>query len=202
MKLRSSPFSPFGRKVVMVAHILGLFDRLGIAAADPSDPNDPLRVDNPLGKLPVLVLEDGSSLYDSRVIVDYLDHQAGEGAVVPKGEAKFPVLRMQALADGILDASILQVYENRFRAEDRREVGWISYQAEKVKRALGFLENGTLPAISARPDVGAIALACALGYQDLRFQGTWRKDHPKLVAWLKDFADAVPAFELTRPPAA
>ena len=202
MKLRSSPFSPFGRKVVMVAHILGLFDRLGIAKADPSDPNDPLRVDNPLGKLPVLVLDDGSSLYDSRVIVDYLDHLAGEEGLIPQGDAKFPVLRMQALADGILDASILQVYENRFRAEDRREAGWISYQAEKVKRALTFLENSQLPDISTRPDVGAIALACALGYQDLRFQGLWRKENPKLVAWLNDFAASVPAFALTAPPAA
>jgi glutathione S-transferase len=202
MKLRSSPFSPFGRKVVMVAHVLGLADRLEIATADTSDPNDPLRVDNPLGKLPVLVLEDGSSLYDSRVIVDYLDHLSGEGGVIPKGAAKFPVLRMQALADGILDASILQVYENRFRSEERREPGWISYQAEKVKRALAFLEGSVLPAISAKPDAGAIALACALGYQDLRFQGAWRKDHPKLVAWLKTFAETVPSFELTRPPAA
>ena len=150
----------------------------------------------------MLVLDDGSSLYDSRVIVDYLDHLAGEGGVIPKGEAKFPVLRMQALADGILDASILQVYENRFRSEERREPGWISYQAEKVKRGLAFLEGTDLPAISAKPDAGAIALACALGYQDLRFHGAWRSDHPKLVAWLKSFAGTVPSFEQTRPPAA
>jgi len=202
MKLRSSPFSPFGRKVAMAARILGLNDRIEVAKADTTDPNDPLRIDNPLGKLPVLVLDDGFSIYDSRVIVDYLDHLAGGGALIPHGEARFPVLRMQALADGILDAAILQVYENRFRSEERREPGWLSYQAEKVKRALGFLEGHALPAISAKPDVGAIALASALGYLDLRFDGAWRKDCPKLVAWLNDFAAHVPAFDLTRPPAA
>jgi glutathione S-transferase len=200
MILRTSGPSPFGRKVVMAASILGLTDHIQIVPADTNDPTDTLRAENPLGKIPVLVLEDGGTLYDSRVILDYLDHRAGGGIIIPHGEARFPVLKMMALADGILDACILQVYEKRFRPEDRREVGWVAYQAEKVKRAMTWLEQGHLPDISARPDGGAITLAAALGYLDLRFEGQWRNDYPRLVSWLRDFAKAVPAFDLTAPP--
>ena len=200
MILRTSGPSPFGRKVVMAAHILGLVDQIKIVPADTSDPSDTLRHENPLGKIPVLILDDGLALYDSRVILDYLDHRAGGGVIIPTGDARFPVLKMMALADGMLDACILQVYEKRFRPEDRREVGWVAYQSEKVKRALVFLEAGKLPPITAKPDAGAITLATALGYLDLRFEGQWRNDYPKLVGWLRDFAQTVPAFDLTAPP--
>ena len=134
------------------------------------------------------------TLFDSRVILDYLDHLAGGGRIVP-GEpgARFKALRLQALADGILDASLLLVYETRFRPEERREKKWTGSQADKVKRGLDVLEKDP-PAIDATPNVGQIALACALGYQDLRFQGVWRKSYPKLVAWLDDFARRVPSF--------
>ena len=200
MILRTSGPSPFGRKAVMAAHILGLVDQIKIVPADTTDPADTLRVENPLGKIPVLILDDGTTLYDSRVILDYLDHRAGGGVIIPLGEARFPVLKMMALADGILDACILQVYEKRFRPEDRREVGWVAYQAEKVKRALAWLEQDNMPKITAQPDGGAITVAAALGYLDLRFEGQWRNDHPKLVAWLRDFARAVPAYDLTETP--
>ena len=106
-------------------------------------------------------------------------------------------MRLQALADGILDASLLLVYETRFRAEDRREKKWTDHQNEKVKRGLDVLEKDP-PAIGAIPDAGHIALACALGYQDMRFQGVWRKSYPKLVAWLDDFAARVPVFAKTK----
>ncbi len=200
MILRTSAPSPFGRKVVMAAHILGLIDQIRIVPADTSDPSDTLRAENPLGKIPVLILDNGLTLYDSRVILEYLDHRAGGGVIIPLGEARFPVLKMMALADGILDACILQVYEKRFRPEDRREVGWVAYQSEKVKRAMHWLEQGGLPQIGAQPDGGAITLAAALGYLDLRFEGQWRNDFPKLVGWLRDFDAAVPAFALTAPP--
>ena len=200
MILRTSGPSPFGRKVVMAAHILGLVDQIKIVPADTTDPSDSLRLENPLGKIPVLILEDGTTLYDSRVILDYLDHRAGGGVIIPTGESRFAVLKMMALADGVLDACILQVYEKRFRPEDRREVGWVAYQAEKVKRALTWLESNALPSLSGKPDGGAITVAAALGYLDLRFEGLWRNDHPKLVAWLRDFAKAVPSYDLTETP--
>ena len=202
MILRTSGPSPFGRKVVLAAHILGLIDHITLLPADTTDPADTLRMENPLGKIPVLILENGSTLYDSGVILEYLDHRAGGGLIFPLGEARFPVLKMMALADGILDACILQVYEKRFRPEDRREVGWVAYQAEKVKRALIWLEQGNMPKITAQPDGGAITLAAALGYLDLRFEGQWRSEHPKLVVWLREFAKAVPAYDLTETPKA
>ncbi len=199
MILRSSPFSPFGRKVKIAASVLGLSDRIEVVAADTTDPNEPLRLQNPLGKIPTLVLEDGSTLFDSRVILDYLDHLAGGDRLAPAGAARFPVLRLQALADGVMDAALMQVYENRFRPEGGRNADWVAHQADKVRRGLAALEASPPPFDPARPDVGSIATACALGYLDLRFEGQWRAGHPKLAAWLAAFAAAVPAWEKTKP---
>jgi glutathione S-transferase len=195
--LRSSPSSPFGRKVKIVVSELGLTDRIEVVTADTSDPSDPLPRQNPLGKIPTLVLEDGSTLFDSRVVVEYLDHLCGGGRLVPAGEARFAQLRLQALADGICDAAVLRVYEERFRPPEGRNAGWLARQEGKIARSLEVLEAAP-PTFPERPRIGEIALACALGYLDLRFEGTWRAQHPKLVAWLDDFAARVPAFEATR----
>jgi glutathione S-transferase len=195
--LRSSPASPFGRKVKIAAAVLGLSDQIEIVVADTNDPAEPLRQQNPLGKIPTLVLKDGTTLFDSRVIVEYLDHLAGGGRILPAGEERFVQLRLMALADGLADAALLQVYEVRFRPEANRDSAWVANQAGKVARALTALEI-TPPSLGDTPQAGEIALACALGYLDLRFAGAWRADHPKLVDWLDAFAAAVPAFEATR----
>ena len=197
LTLRSSPASPFGRKVKISMIELGLTDKIEIVVADTTNPTDPLRKQNPLGKIPTLVLEDGSSLFDSRVIVDYLDHLAGGGRIIPAGAERFAQLRLQALADGICDAALLQVYEVRFRAAEMRHAGWVENQQGKIDRALATLEAEP-PAFADRPRIGEIALACALGYLDLRHEGKWRATHPRLVAWLDAFAAKVPAFEATR----
>lgn len=198
MILRSAPPSPFGRKVKIAAGILGLSGRIEIVIADTNSETDALRQQNPLGKVPTLVLDDGRTLFDSRVILEYLDHVAGGGRIVPRdADARFAALRLQALCDGIMDASILQVYEARYRPEAIRHAPWLDYQAAKVTRGLAALE-AEFQALDAIPHVGQIALACALGYRDLRFAGAWRADHPKLVAWLDRFAAQVPAFEQTR----
>jgi glutathione S-transferase len=194
--LRTSPASPFGRKVKIAAALAGLADRIEVVQADTNDPTDVLRQQNPLGKIPTLVLEDGSTLFDSRVIVEYLDHLAG-GRLVPAGPARFPALRQQALADGIMDAALLQVYEGRYRREDKREPKWLELQAGKVQRGLDHAE-AQLSTPAADLHVGHVALACALGYLDLRFEGRWRASYPGLVAWLDDFSARVPAFEATR----
>jgi glutathione S-transferase len=199
MILRSAPPSPFGRKVKIAAHQLGLIDQIRIEAADTLDPNDVLRTQNPLGKIPVLILSDGTALYDSRVILDYLDHLAGGGRLFPAGPGRFETLTRMALADGITDAALLQVYEVRFRAEGARSEKWVDHQTGKVERGLAALETSLAP-LEREPDAGDIATACMLGYLDLRFSGKWRARHPRLVEWLADFEAAVPSFDLTRPP--
>jgi len=200
LTLRSSPASPFVRKVRIAASLLGLDREITIETADTMNPSDTVRQQNPLGKIPALMLEDGTVLFDSRVILDYLDHRAGGGKIVPKEPAaRFAALRLQALADGLMDASILLIYEGRWRPAERHEPKWIDHQAGKVARAFAALEAAP-PALDTPPNVGQIALACALGYRDFRFEGSWRKDHPHLVAWLDNFAARVPAFAATKPP--
>jgi len=199
MILRTASASPFGRKVRIAASLLGLDGDITVERADTMDPADSLRRQNPLGKIPILLLEDGTALFDSGVIVEFLDHHAGGGRIIPpQPRARFAALTLQALCDGLMDASLLQVYEGRWRSADRHEPKWVAHQAEKVSRTLAVLE-AEAPPIDATPHVGQIALACALGYQDLRFAGRWREDHPHLVAWLDDFAARVPAFAATRP---
>jgi len=177
--------------------LLGFEDGVRIEPADTVDPRDTVRTQNPLGKIPVLILDDGTALYDSRVILEYLDHRSGGAKIIPRDAARrFAALRLQALCDGILDASILTVYEARWRALANHEAKWLDHQAGKVNRALGLLESAP-PPLDGMPDVGQIALACALGYRDLRFEGSWRGDHPRLIAWLDDFAARVPAFAAT-----
>jgi glutathione S-transferase len=195
--LRSSPPSPFGRKVRIAAALAGLSDRIRVENADTMNPNEALRRQNPLGKIPTLVLENGESLYDSRVIVEFFDAFAGGGRLIPAGWDRFEALRLQALADGMLDAAILRVYEARWRSEERHEPKWLDYQSEKIDRALTFAE-ATYATPPARHHIGHVALACALGYLDLRFEGRWRESHPGLVAWLADFEARVPAFAETR----
>jgi glutathione S-transferase len=197
MTLRSSPASPFGRKVRIASSILGLDSTIDVQPADPTNTADTLRHQNPIGKIPVLITEEGAAFYDSRVILEYLDHCAGGGCIIPaEPHARFAALRLQALADGVMDASILQVYEGRWRAAEKHETKWLDHQAGKIERALTALE-ADLPGLDSMPHVGQIAAACALGYRDLRFNGAWRKDYPRLVGWLAEFAAAVPAYART-----
>ena len=196
--LHSSPSSPFGRKVLLAASVLGLDAILLVEPTDTNEPDDRFLKQNPLGKIPVLITEDGQAIFDSRVILEYLDHRAGGGRIIPVDAGRFDVLRMQAMADGMADAALLMVYEKRFRPENMRYEPWLKRQQEKVDRTLAVLEAAP-PRLGSTLDAGAIALACSLGYLDLRFEGAWRATHPRLVAWLDDFSARLPAFERTRP---
>jgi glutathione S-transferase len=201
MILRSAAPSPFARKVRIALSVLG-FDDVKIEPADTMDSDDSVREQNPLGKIPVLIAEDGTSYYDSRVILEYLDHRAGGGKIVPReADRRFEALRLQALCDGILDASILTIYEGRWRPSAKHEPKWLDHQAGKVQRSLAALEATPQEVFAspALPHIGQIALACALGYRDFRFAGDWRGGHPRLVAWLDGFAARVPAFAATAP---
>jgi glutathione S-transferase len=198
MILRSSPASPFARKVRIAAAVLGLDRDIKLEPADTVDPSDSVRRQNPLGKIPVLIVEDGTTFYDSPVILEYLDHRAGGGRIIPTAPAaRFAALCQEALCDGILDAAILRVYEGRWRPPEHHVAKWVDHQAGKMTRALAAMEAQP-PGLDAPPHVGQITAACALGYLDLRFDGAWRRDYPRLVAWLDAFAAAVPAFAATR----
>ncbi len=199
--LRSTLTSPFGRKVRMAIDVLGLGDRITVVPADTLDENDPLRRQNPLGKMPCLLLPDGSAVYDSGVIIEFLQHAAGTDSLVPgEGPARFTALTRARLADGITEAAILMVYEGRFRDADKHSERWLCHQRGKIMRALAAFEAA--PPDPAITDIVAIGLACALGYLDWRKPVDWRPSHPRLVTWLTDFAQHEPAFDRTKAPAA
>ncbi|HXY59358.1 MAG TPA: glutathione S-transferase family protein [Methylocystis sp.] len=194
--LRYSPASPYARKVLIAAAILGLSDRIATQTVDFADPSDSIRTQNPLGKIPTLVLEDGSTLFDSRVIAEYFGYLAGGGKLFPADAGRrFAALRLQALGDGICDAALLLRFEETTRPAEKRSDDWVSLQRGKVERGLAALEAEP-PA--GETDIGHIAAATALGYLDLRFAGAWREKYPRLVTWLDDFAKATPSFDATK----
>jgi glutathione S-transferase len=202
MKLHSNPLSPYGRKVKIAMAMKGVGGQIEMIATDTNPADVPaLNKANPLAKIPALVLDDGTAVYDSPVICEYLDSLAPTPVLFPKsGAQRFKTLTLGALADGILDAALLLVYEKRFRPEDKWHAPWQQRQQGKIDRAVAYLEQSP-PAWSGSPDYGHLTVACALGYLDFRHEGKWRAQSPKMVAWLDQFAKAVPAFEATRPKA-
>ncbi|HEX6012213.1 MAG TPA: glutathione S-transferase [Geminicoccaceae bacterium] len=203
MMLHSNPASPFGRKVKVLARETGLFERLEVHDVQTTavGPDPTLLADNPLGKIPCLVLDDGTSLFDSRVICEYLDTlHAGPRRMFPAGgEPRWAALRLQALADGILDAALLARYETFLRPEPRRWPAWIDGQLDKVTRGLDRLELEA-DRLTDAADIGAIAVGCALGYLDFRFPDLgWRERRPRLAGWFEGFA-ARRSMQETRPP--
>ncbi len=143
MRLHTNPASPFGRKVVVVAHEKGLLSAIEIAARQltPVTPNEAVVADNPIGKIPCLVTDEGMALFDSRVIAEYLD-SIGHGPKLfpPAGQERFSTLRLHALGDGILDAAVLTRYETFVRPEALRWDDWVAGQKLKITRALDHLE--------------------------------------------------------------
>ncbi|MBB4199126.1 glutathione S-transferase [Rhodoblastus sphagnicola] len=199
MKLYHAPPSPFSRKVRIAASVLKLGGEIALVPTDTLDPADPIREKNPLGKIPMLETDEGEYIYDSAVIAAWLDERAGGGLIIPRDpKARFRALVLESLADGLTDAAVLTIYETRFREPSERSAKWLSHQGGKIERALAQLEQSP-PVLEGTPDIGQIALACALGYLDLRFSGAWRATHPHLVDWLVTFAQRVPAFAITAP---
>ena len=198
LKLRASPTSPYGRKTRIAFMHLGLEDRVEWVASRSSDTADPIDRVNPLGKMPVLILADGTAIYDSPVIVEYFDCMAGGGLLIPReAEARFAVLTRAALADGLIEATINVTHEDRWHPGAMRSETWVERQQGKVDKSLAALEAAPL---SDNVDAGAIGVAAALGYLDQTMGGAWRDGHPNLVRWLEAFAAKVPAFAATAAP--
>jgi glutathione S-transferase len=201
MKLRYSPTSPYVRKVSVTAIELGLAGRIERIPTDTQDRDSGIGEQNPLGKVPALILDDGGVLYDSPVICEYLDSLHDGPKLFPaEGPERWTALRQQALGDGILDAAILRMLEMVRRPEKLRWQGWIAHQTAKVTRALDQFEAES--ATLADPlTIGHITAGCALGYLDFRVPETdWRDGRPKLAAWYENFTQR-PALRETVPQA-
>ena len=203
MKLHWNPASPFARKCLVCAAEAGveldLITRSGTALMTSNMPLE----HNPLGKIPALERSDGPAIYDSRVIMEFIDSEAGEKSPLfpASGPKRFSVLTKVALADGAMDAAILMVYEERFRTAEQRVESFVDYQRGKIERALvalaeqtGSYQNG------ATPDAAEISLACLLDYLDLRALVEWREFAPSLEAWITDFAAHAAGYQATLAP--
>lgn len=184
MKLFTSDTSPYGRKVRIVLAEKGLAGDVELVAQSPFDQDvAALQAANPLGKIPVLVLDDGQALYDSRVICEYLDEVGPGPRLMPRDATRFEVMRRQALADGVMDAAFSFVMEHR-RPEAQRAPDWLMRWRANILRGTAAME--------AREtfDLGQIAAAAALGYLDFRLPDIgWRDGAPKIAAWWADVRD-------------
>lgn len=203
MRLHYNSVSPYARKVLVAAHELGIADEIAIieALVSPVMAESPVLADNPLGKIPCLVADDTGPLYDSRVICEYLGSlHEGTKLVPDTGPERWTVLRRQALADGIADASLLGRYETFIRPADKQWDGWIDGQERKVARALDQLES-EVASFGDSVDLGLIAIATALAYRDFRFANVpWRDTRPKLAEWFEVFAKRL-SMQATEPAA-
>jgi len=200
MKLRYSPTSPYVRKVLVAAIETGLDKRIELVTTSTTDPASGLINDNPLGKVPALQLDDGSSLYDSPVICEYLDGlHNGPKLLPPSGPQRWTVLRRQALADGFMDAAVLRRGEY-MRPDGEKSPAFLALQRQKMASAADALEKEAA-SFGTALDIGLISIACALGYADFRHAADeWRKSRPALAKWYEGFAKR-PSIQRTAPPA-
>ena len=200
MKLFYSPLSPYVRKVMIVAHELGLTDRIETVegTGTPMAPNDEVVAANPVGRIPALVTEDQGTLMDSRVICRYLNSLGG-GSMYGQGE-DFPVLAREALAEGIADSSLLAAYEARLRPEEIRYQPWVDGQYGKIRRGLKAFD-ARIGELDGDFTIDQVALIAACGHVDFRHGDLgWREDCPALADWLAGMAER-PSVKATAPAA-
>lgn len=191
MKLHYNTTSPYVRKVRVFAREAGLDHLIEevMTAVSPLKLNADLAQANPLGKLPTLLLDDGTALFDSPVICEYLDDlNAGRKLFPAPGPARWAALRLQALGDGILDVAGLCRVEVAMRPETLRWKEWIAGHAEKWHTALDMLEREAA-SLAGDPTIGNITVGCTLGWIDFRFgDDNWRASRPQLASWYEQFS--------------
>jgi glutathione S-transferase len=201
MKVYFSPASPFVRKVVVCAAELGLEVERLPSNAHPVNRDRVIAADNPLGQVPTFFADDGTPLYDSRVICEHLDAKAGGSRLFPvAGAARWRALVEQSLGDGLLDAALLARYEMVVRPAEKQWPDWHASQMDKIRCALDRMQAWA-PGLGDRVDIGTITLGCALGYLDFRFPDyAWRDGRAALADWYERFA-ARPSMAQTWPSA-
>jgi len=197
MKLHYANASPFARKVMACAIARGIEARIEVVITDPHASPEALLRDNPLSKVPALVTDDGIAVYDSRVICEYIDAIGDAAPLFPPtgSKARLAAQVRHALADGIMDAAVARRMRMG-KPVDEARAHFLGRQKAAVERALAVAEAAPPQGLS---DIGAIALACALGYLDFRFGAEpWREGHPRLAAWFEEVSRQ-PALARTAP---
>jgi glutathione S-transferase len=195
-KVLVSSASPYSCKVRMAAAYAEI--PLQAVPVETSNPPAELLNANPLGKIPVLIADDGETIFDSRAITQYLNRQSGN-KLYPRNPAKrTDAERLEALADGIADCALAHVYERRSRPEEIVHQPWLDKQWGKVIRALDVL-NANPPKLGRKITGGHIALRAVLGYLDLRFAGKWEKGRARLKRWAARFDEKFPELKALLP---
>tara|TARA_R110002020_G_scaffold189446_11_gene388569 strand:- start:13564 stop:14160 length:597 start_codon:yes stop_codon:yes gene_type:complete len=196
MKILYSPASPYSSKVRMAAKYAGI-DVESVLTDTNAAPAE-LVDNNPLGKIPTLVTDEGQAIYDSRAIMQFLD-RTGSKRLYPRNAVKRTEVEvLEALCDGICDCLLAIMYEHRFRPEEKVHQGWIDKQWTKATRGLDYLE-ANMPRSTKALNGGQLALATLIGYLALRFPGKWERGRPKLKRWSAKFASNFPELETMRP---
>lgn len=189
MKLFYSSTSPFVRKVNIFAMECGLADNIEWVKTNPWQAEEQLTTENPLSKIPTLITDDNVVIYDSRLICEYLDTLHNGRKLIPKlSDARWPVLRLQALADGVLDAGILRFMEGK-RVQEQQSADWDAMQRNSIERGLDELEQ-TMAEWSQVPlNLGIISVGCLLGWLDFRLPSEdWRANRPGLAQWYEVYS--------------
>lgn len=199
MKLIYASASPFVRKVHIVLQETGLIEQTELVQVmtTPVNSADEAVAANPSGKIPALIADDGSTIYDSRVICRYLDNLAG-GKLYPEGDI-WKMLTLEATADAIMDAAVLMTYERRVRPEEIVFAPWIEAQWAKIERSIIAISSDWMDYLSGPLTIGQIGVGCALAYLDFRHADRdWRRGNPELAAWYAEFSK-LPSMQASQP---
>ena len=198
MKLLYTPTSPYARKVLILAIESGIDSQIERVNMNPWPEDSSVPEYNPLGKVPALVRDSGPILFDSPVICEYLDGLSSSPRFFPQGEDRWRALRMQAIADGMLDASVLWRLE-AMRPQDKQHAPWSDRQLTVIRQGLAALEHEA-DALNEPISIAHIAVGCALGYLDFRLgDEDWRTPHPRLASWFATWVER-PSMKATEPP--
>ena len=192
LKLFYSDRSPYVRKVMVTLHEVNLFENVEIVGVrtNPLGVVEDLVDVSPLGKIPTLVLPDGTTIFDSRVICSYLNSIGKSDLYLAQENLKWSIKTAEANFDGILDAALLMVYEHRYRQDIYQSVEWLENLWKKIERTLDFYNNSSSKILSGSLNMGQISLGCALGYLDYRHNNrNWRAKNQNLRDWFAEFSE-------------
>ncbi len=192
LKLFYSDRSPYVRKVMVTLHEVNLFENVEIVSVrtNPLGVVEDLVDVSPLGKIPTLVLPDGTTIFDSRVICSYLNSIGKSDLYLAKENLKWSIKTAEANFDGILDAALLMVYEHRYRQDIYQSAEWLENLWKKIERTLDFYNNSSSKILSGSLNMGQISLGCALGYLDYRHNNrNWRAKNQNLRDWFAEFSE-------------